>query len=193
MKLFLTDQTKHLSKHLEDLKSVKIMNYTKADLFEKTSSVTIHHSDDFPALNLDFFFNYNIFPTRILSSKTQWQIEGRAMRIGDTIAQQVFLPPLKVFSQKLIFGVRICEIIETTTKRGFSYETLEGHVEKGISTFTIEQKQKSTEFVIHTFSKPGNLLSTLAGPLFSKPYQAYCTNAALSNVKQQLEKQILNA
>ena len=36
------------------------------------------------------------------------------MKIGDTIAQQANIPPFKNFSQKIIFGVRINEIINET-------------------------------------------------------------------------------
>ena len=80
-----------------------------------------------------------IFPGNILTFRAQWQEERRKMKVGDTILQQVFIPPLRNFSQKIIFGVRICDITDTPDQKGFSYETLAGHVEKGISTFTIER------------------------------------------------------
>jgi len=188
MKIFLTNQTEKFQRHLDILKSESVMKYNKTELKEKVSSIPLQVNSDVLNLDLDFFFNYKIFPDNILTFRTQWQDEDRSMRIGDTILQQVFLPPTKVFSQKIIFGVRICDIIETADKRGFSYETLDGHVEKGISTFTIEKRADRIEFVIHTFSKPGNLLTTLLGPIFSVPYQTFCTKAALTNVKRQLEK-----
>jgi uncharacterized protein (UPF0548 family) len=109
------------------------------------------------------------------------------MKAGDTIVQQVYLPPIQSFSQKIIFGVRISEIIDSDDRKGFSYETLEGHVEKGISIFTIEKLNDKPIFKIQTFSKPGNLLTRLMGPIFSIPYQKYCTKAALKNVKRQIE------
>jgi tRNA C32,U32 (ribose-2'-O)-methylase TrmJ len=65
-----------------------------------------------------------------MTFKNQWTDENRKMRVGDTIAQQVYIPPTKTFSQKIIFGVRVNEIIDQVTEKGFSYETLEGHVEK---------------------------------------------------------------
>jgi uncharacterized protein (UPF0548 family) len=106
------------------------------------------------------------------------------MREGDTIVQQVHLPPIRAFSQKLIFGVRIKEIIDRSDEAGFSYETLEGHVEKGISTFTVGHAGSGLLFRIHTLSAPGNPLSRLLGPVFSVPYQAYCTRQALRNVRK---------
>ena len=119
---------------------------------------------------------------------TQWDFESRQMQIGDTIVQQALVPPLGLLSQKIVFGVRINDIINEPTKIGFSYETLKGHVEKGISTFTIEMDaDKGTIFKIHTFSRPGNLLTRLVGPILSVPYQTFCTKQGLLNVKRQLE------
>ena len=140
-------------------------------------------------MNLDFLFDYKIFPDNIMTYKTQWADENRKMKIGDTIAQQVYIPPTKIFSQKNIFGVRINEIINQVHKKGFSYETLEGHVEKGVSTFTVEQLNDNIIFKVQTFSSPGNILTKILGPVFSIPYQTFCTKSALNNVKSQLEKQ----
>ena len=111
------------------------------------------------------------------------------MKIGDTIAQQVFIPPTKTFSLKIIFGVRINEIIDQADKKGFSYETLEGHVENGISTFTVEQLGNKVAFKVQTYSTPGNFLTKLLGPVFSVPYQTFCTKTALKIVKRQIENQ----
>jgi uncharacterized protein (UPF0548 family) len=124
-----------------------------------------------------------------MTFKNQWAEENRKMRVGDTIIQQVFIPPTKTFSQKIIFGVRINEIIDHSDRKGFSYETLEGHVEKGISTFTVELLDNKLIFKVQTYSTPGNLLTKLLGPIFSVPYQTLCTTTALKNVKRQLENQ----
>lgn len=123
-----------------------------------------------------------------MTFRTQWEAENRSLNVGDTIVQQVYVPPNKIFSQKMVFGVRISEVVNQSNKKGFSYETLEGHVEKGISTFTIEQLESKLVFKIHTYSTPGNFLTKLLGPVFSTPYQAFCTKAALINVKKQLEQ-----
>ena len=117
-----------------------------------------------------------------MTGLTQWDSENRVMQVGDTIVQQVYLPPWKKFSQKIVFGVRINRIIDEPFKKGFSYETLDGHVEKGLSIFTFELENGNPIFKIETFSKPGNILTRLLGPIFSIPYQTYCTHAALKNV-----------
>jgi hypothetical protein len=188
MRIYLVDQSKRFPQHLEFLKGQPVMHYDKARLVEKTTVISIHTTRELQELNTDFFFDYKIFPTSIMTFLTQWNFEYRKMQVGDTIVQQAFIPPLRQFSQKIIFGVRINEIINKPTKLGFSYETLIGHVEKGISIFTIEKTpEQKTIFKVHTFSTPGNLLTQLFGPVLSVPYQTFCTRRGLLNVKRQLE------
>jgi len=165
------------------------MRYERSRLKEKITTIPINTTRKIDQLDLKFLFDYKIFPENIMTFKSQWTDENRKMKVGDTIAQQVYIPPIKRFSQKIIFGVRISEVIDDADKKGFSYETLEGHVEKGISTFTVEQIGDKLIFKIETYSTPGNIMAKLLGPFFSLPYQAYCTNKALENVKRQLEIQ----
>ncbi len=186
MKIYLTNQSSKFPKHLEFFKNQKIMEYERDNLNEKISKIEI--DCEFSKLNLNFFFNYEIFPESIINSLCQWNYENREMAAGDTIVQQAFLPPVKSFSQKVIFAVRIHEVIDQAEIKGFSYETLNGHVERGISIFTIEKNKEKSIFKIHTFSKPGNLLTRLVGPVFSVPYQSYSTKKALNNVKERIEK-----
>lgn len=189
MKVYLTDQSKHFPKHLSFLKGKEVIKYNITQLREKTDVIKISTAKSLHDLDTRFFFDYKIFPPNIMTFLTEWHYEKRRMEVGDTIAQQVFIPPFKFFSQKIVFGVRINKIITDSTKVGFSYETLQGHVEMGESTFTIEQLQTGQMvFKIHTFSKPGNIITQLMAPFFSLPYQTFCTKHALKNVKQQLEE-----
>ena len=187
MKIYLNNQESNFPVHLKFLKMQPVSSYNTADLAEKTSDIAINTSKQLAELDTGFFFGYKIFPPHIMSFLTQWSYEQRQMKVGDIIVQQAFIPPSGFLSQKIIIGVRIKEIIHEPNRIGFSYETIQGHVEKGISTFTIEESADKTVFRIHTFSKPGTLLSKIAGPFFSKPYQSYCTRQALYYVKQQLE------
>jgi len=189
MKIYLTDQKNNFKKHLDFLKTKLVMNYDKSGLTEKNTTIAINTTKKIDELNLDFLFDYQIFPDNIMTFKTQWADENRIIKIGDTIAQQVYIPPTKIFSQKIIFGVRINEIIDQADRKGFSYETLEGHVEKGVSTFTVEQLDNKIVFKVQTYSTPGNILTKILGPIFSVPYQTFCTKTALINVKRQLENQ----
>ncbi len=189
MKIYLTDQNIKFKQHLDFLKTKDVMDYDKTLLTEKITTIEINTTKTIDQLNLDLLFDYKIFPDNIMTFKNQWTEENRKMRVGDTIAQQVYIPPTKTFSQKIIFGVRVNSIIDQADKKGFSYETLEGHVEKGISTFTVEQLDHKIIFKVQTYSTPGNILTKLLGPIFSIPYQTFCTKTALQNVKRQLEKQ----
>ena len=189
MKVYLINQHNRLHKHLENFKSKSVMKYDKSKLVEKITEIRIETKKSLNELNLDFFFHYNIFPSNILIYETQWNLENRTMNIGDTIVQQAFLPPIKRMSQKVIFAVRINQIINEEDKKGLSYETIEGHVEKGISIFTIEQEGDNLKFKIQTFSEPGNFLTKLFGPIITVPYQRYCTKKALAFVRDQIEKQ----
>ena len=193
MKIYLKSQDEKLKQHLAFLKQEKVMEYDRAQFIDKTSLIELNVRKRLNEIDLGFLFNYDIFPKHILGSLNQWNAENRKMAIGDTIAQQVFIPPIKSFSQKLIFGVRISEIIDLETIKGFAYETLEGHVEKGISLFTLEQHdEKKLIFKIQTYSAPGNILSRILGPVFSVSYQAYCTKAALNHVKNLIQRQALS-
>lgn len=171
------------------LKTKKVTDYDKSRLTEKITIIEINSTKKIDQLNLDFLFDYQIFPDNIMTFKTQWADENRKMKVGDTITQQVYIPPTKTFSQKIIFGVRVNEIIDQVNRKGFSYETLEGHVEKGVSTFAVEQLDNKIFFKLQTYSTPGNILIKLLGPIFSVPYQTFCTKTALNNVKRQLENQ----
>lgn len=187
MKIYLASHERHFERHLKNLIGESPMPYRKETLKEKTTIIRIDRATSLNNLDLNFFFNYNIFPSSILTFRTQWAMEKRKMSIGDTIVQQVFLPPFKTVSQKLIFGVRIKSIIDEPLRKGFSYQTLEGHVERGESTFVLEQHDDHLTFKIQTWSEPSNLFVKIFGSWAALPYQRYCTRKALENVKRQIE------
>ena len=170
MKIYLTDQAKCFEKHLKVLKTQDIIKYDKTQLNEKTTFVEVNSKKALTDFDLSFFWDYNIFPNNIMTLLTEWTFQNRQMQIGDTILQQAFIPPFRQFSQKILFGVRLNQIINEPSRQGFSYETLNGHVEMGESIFTIEKYLgDKTIFKVHTFSKPGSLLTKLIGPFFSVP------------------------
>lgn len=181
MKIFLTNQQKHFPKHLETLKTIDIIPYNINQLKHKTDNIELNCKlTDF---NLNKLFNYQIFPSNILIALPQWIQEKKDIQVGDTIVQQINIPPYKVFSQKIIVGVRIKKIINNKNCKGFSYETLEGHVEKGISIFQIEQINNKVFFQIETYSAPAQPLLKMFQPI-SSWYQDYCTKKALNNLNQ---------
>ncbi len=193
MRVFIKDQTTVLLKHLDRLKHVPVMRYDLDRLAAKSSTITIDSTTTPIKLDRTFLSDCDIFPSSIMNSLAEWNLDHRQMQVGDTIVQQVYLPPTPQFSQKVIFGVRISEIVDEPKRRGFSYETLEGHVEKGSSTFVLEENERGLEFKIHTHSTPGPLLAKLLGPVFSVPYQGYCTHKALEYVKRHIEAIVSNS
>jgi hypothetical protein len=185
MKIYLFDQKSKFQTHLKRLKKYAPIPYEKENLKHKTSTKSLQQGTDFSTLYLSDFFNYKIFPPNILQAYPQWVDENRSMQVNDTIVQQIQIPPFRVISQKLIVGVRIKEIIDDKDCKGFSYETLQGHVEKGISTFIVEQKNQSVNFTIKTYSSAnGSFLS--AFQFLSSLYQDYCTQQALNFVSSNL-------
>ena len=121
MKIHLTDQKHQLKAHLEDLKRKPVMAYDRSRLKEKTTTIKLNTASPFEGEGLRSLFTYRIFPEHIMTFLTQWDLEKRSMKVGDTIAQQVYLPPIPRFSQKIVFGVRISEIIDVRDRKGFSY------------------------------------------------------------------------
>lgn len=187
MKLTLRNHNNQLEQHLNQLKKSSIHEFEKGLLKEKKTAIVVESNISLAELAGHVLYSYQIFPENILIHVAEWKLEKREMQLGDTIAQKVFLPPIPFFSIKVIFGVRITEIIQEEQRIGFSYTTLEGHAEKGISTFTIEERDGIKQFVIHTFSEPGNALSRLAASWFTDPYQNYCTRRALKLVRVMME------
>ncbi len=173
---------------MRELTAKPTMKFDKSKLKEKTTAINIKTDKQVGQVNLDFLFNYQVFPSSIMTFLTEWGQEKRKMKIGDTILQQAFIPPTRLFSQKIVFGVRITNIIDETERKGFSYETVEGHAEKGEASFTMENCDVGLVFKIKTYSEPGNLLTKIVGPLFTGPYQTHCTRKALENVKRQVEQ-----
>ena len=62
------------------------MDYDKSWLTEKISTIEINTTKKIDQLNLDFLFEYQIFPDNIMTFKNEWTDQNRKMQIGDTIA-----------------------------------------------------------------------------------------------------------
>lgn len=86
MRIYLTDQKNKFNQHLDFLKTKKVMDYDKSWLTEKISTIEINTTKKIDQLNLDFLFEYQIFPDNIMTFKNEWTDQNRKMQIGDTIA-----------------------------------------------------------------------------------------------------------
>ncbi len=175
MRICFSDQSSKSDQLIEEFVEAKVMAYNKSNMLHKVTTLEVEIKGRLRDFDLSFIDRFEMFPNNILIGFTQWKKENRAIRVNDTIVDQMNLPPIKWILPKIIFGVRINEIYNTTTRYGYSYEALEGLI-----------------FKIETYSVPGSLLSTLVGPIFTLPYQAYCARKALQNSKlkfEQLNKQ----
>lgn len=155
-----------------------------ATLPEKTTDIALGFTGSISSYRTDFLFAYDIFPHFLMRAEPQWIREDRAMRVGDIIVQRAVLPPIG-FGLCAEFAVRISALISEPGKLGFAYDTLTGHLERGVSEFYFEQRSGELFFVIHTHSEPAHWLSQFGGGIFSLPYQRWCTQQALKHVKRR--------
>jgi len=185
MRIAITNQHRRLASFLPVFKA-KPLSYTDRTRFPEhrtTVSIPMARSIvDLRSCNVEFFFDYDIFPPQILSALGEWQVENRDMRIGDVIVQQASVPPLRI-SFKCIFAVRVLDITQSSTEMGFTYGTLAGHVETGTSEFILALGNSGISAEIHTFSQPAHRVGRLIAPALTRPYQQYCTNRALTHMR----------
>lgn len=151
---------------------------------KRTSSVALGLAGPIRKWRTDFLFDYAVFPPSIIRYQAEWQSAGRRMAVGDLILQRALMPPVG-FGLCLEFAVRICALFDEEKRLGFSYETLSGHAESGVSEFYFEERAGELSFTIHTFSQPGHWTSRLAKHFFTLPYQAWCTQRALTQVRRR--------
>ena len=185
MKLFLLDQHKRLERFLPVFKPLAMSYDSHTVLREKVTSVVVPGIavTDLTACDLNFLFDYVVFPPDIMKYATEWKQQSRAMQKGDIIIQQASVPPLPM-SLKMVFAVRVVDMFRSPTKVGFSYGTLKGHAEMGISEFYFSIQDGVLRASIHTYSAPGALLTRMVAPLITLPYQQYCTNRALKRMSE---------
>lgn len=187
MIISLTDRRDSIAAFIPKFSQLPL-SYTDSTTFpESTTSIVVPVADprqDLRDYDFGFLFDYQIFPSNILVYRGEWQEKHRTMQVGDIIVQQTFLPPAPV-SIKAIFGVRVLEMIHTPTRIGFCYGTLQGHAESGLSWFYFEKKEGELRAVIRTWSQPGLWVSKVMGPVFTRPYQGWCTRRALGKMGEE--------
>ena len=163
-------------------------NFSDArSLPERTTSIELGVAGPIRKWRTDFLFDYDVFPSSIMRFEAEWKTEGRKMQVGDVILQRAVIPPVG-FGICIEFAVRICSVIEEDKRLGFAYETLSGHVERGISEFYFEDRDGLVAFTIHTHSEPGHWTSRVAKKVVTLPYQAWCTRRALEYVRDRFHQ-----
>jgi len=127
-----------------------------------------------------FLFRYEIFPETVLRFRGEWQDQGRAMRAGDTIAQEAAMPPVS-WGARLVFGARVTEIKRTPREATFSYCTLTSHAETGVNTFGLHLENGDIVARVLSRAEPGNPLMRLAGPVVMA-YADWCKKKAVESI-----------
>jgi hypothetical protein len=187
VKLYFRSQSHRLADFFADF-AVLPLSYTDPSvLIEKTTRLRVPLDSppaDLAACDLGFLFDYRVFPPGILRFAAQWQPDGRCMRPGDVIVQQAAIPPGRA-SIKCVFAVRVLEVFRERDRAGFSYGTLRGHVERGVAEFAFRLSGGGLSAEIHTFSMPGLAVSRAVAPIFTLPYQRYCTRMSLERMRDE--------
>src|SRR5688572_8797215 len=102
MKIFISDQQPRFKQHLALIKSLNTVPYNKERLKYKYSEYLLEANPiNLSQLSNGILFSYKLFPSNILTSYSEWTDESRFMREGDTIVQQIYIPPFPSVSQKI--------------------------------------------------------------------------------------------
>ncbi|MGU3294767.1 DUF1990 family protein [Williamsia sp. M5A3_1d] len=82
-------------------------------------------------------------------------VEGAIARIA------IGVGPLRLHAP-----TRVVYVVDEPRRAGFAYGTLAGHPESGEESFVVEHRSDdSVVFAVRAFSRPGSLLTRVAGPL----------------------------
>ena len=81
---------------------------------------------------------------------------------------------------------RIVGLIDEPTRWGFAYGTLPGHPEQGEEAFVVSMSDESVRFDIMAFSRPGDSVVRLSGPI-GRGVQRAGTKAYLRALRQFVE------
>lgn len=164
-------------------------NFADAHAFpEHTHTIALNVGGPVRNWRTDFLFDYEVFPPHIMRFDAEWLAAARNMTAGDVIIQRTMLPPIG-FGICVEFAVRISSVFEEENRVGFSYETLSGHAERGVSAFYFEEKGGAVFFTIRTLSQPGHWTARLVSRMFTLPFQAWCTRRALARVRDRFQKE----
>ncbi|WP_336924186.1 DUF1990 family protein [Aquipuribacter sp. SD81] len=80
---------------------------------------------------------------------------------GTTVSLVIGRPPLAVTARCVVLAV-----VEEPRERGFVYEALPGHPERGVQHFRVSLADDGTvSAVVHAESAPASLLARLGGPV----------------------------
>jgi len=121
----------------------------------------------------DRLWSYDIFPPGLMRP-TVCSEDGR-VKLGAVIVQRVRLGLVVIEA-----AVRVIDVWTTEAEdaAGFTYVTLAGHPEMGVSSFWVSRIGDEVGFRIKARSRPGTLLTRIGRPV-SRYFQRAATRAAL--------------
>lgn len=127
---------------------------------------------------VDRLWSYDIFPPDLMRSTLC--SDDVLVREGVVIVQRV-----KVGFVVMEAAVRVVRVWHDGSidaeESGFTYATVRGHPEMGVSSFWVSRSGEVVEFHIEARSQPGTLLTRLGSPV-SRAFQRAATRAALRHV-----------
>lgn len=106
---------------------------------------------------------------------------AQRIEIGGTVVVTLGTPVVALAAPCRIVGV-----IDEPTKWGFAYGTLPGHPEQGEEAFVVSTSDESVRFDIMAFSRPGDSVVRLSGPI-GRGVQRAGTKAYLRALRQFVE------
>jgi uncharacterized protein (UPF0548 family) len=123
--------------------------------------------------------DYRIFPPSIMRAEV-CSDDGRVHN-GTTIIQHVAVGPFRL--EAAVRVIRVWRGRDPGAEEiGFTYATLEGHPERGVSSFSVRWNvnDQVITFVIDARSQPASLVARLTRPL-ARRFQRQATEAALAH------------
>jgi hypothetical protein len=133
---------------------------------------------------LSYFFNYEIFPRRVLDYRGEWQSAGRRLQPGDWIVQVARLPPMPG-GLRLVFGSRIHAAWLESRRAGFSYLTLAGHPERGENRFELIDDGRILRAEVRTRAAGGMRLTRALESVVTLPYAHWASRQALAEIARR--------
>jgi uncharacterized protein (UPF0548 family) len=122
-------------------------------------------ADTLVARAVEVLMRYDVFPAHRMRHHVCTR--GGILRTDALVIQRLFAGPLAVEA-----AVRVDEVFDERARggpAGFTYTTLQGHVERGTATFSVGLDGRGVPVLkIESWSRPGNALATMGRPLIRR-------------------------
>ena len=121
---------------------------------------------------VDRLFRYDIFPPTLMRAHV-------CATDGRVAPDAVVIQRVRIGFVVMEAAVRVIDVWRRDSEdAGFTYATLDGHPERGVSRFRVVSDGSIVRFEIEAISRPGSILTSIARP-FARRFQQSATRAAL--------------